>query len=178
MQLIRSFREGIDVFKGEWKEFEILVGLSGTTAKFKMSFSVAAFMVPVVDFVEQYLFNDWEFLASMMTLIILDTCLGTYRNLKQRTLSSLNFGKVLRKIILYSTLLIVTHVFRHFKVHGVEVHFFTWMDYFMYSAIMVKELISILEHISSIHPGLVPPWIIGRLKQFRETGKMDIPKNG
>lgn len=127
--------------------------------------------------VEKYLFNDWQFLYALFVLVLLDTSLGIWRNLKTKTLSSRGFAGFFEKLGLYASFLIVTHVLITFTVSGKSIGVFAWIDSVFYSAIMVREAISILENIGAIKPDLIPAWILAYLKKFDASGKLSDLQN-
>lgn len=126
---------------------------------------------PIIEHIEKYLYNDWDFIKFLIPLIIMDTIFGVLKNWKYGTLSSDAWGKVVWKFISYTSLLILAHILTHFTVDGNVVVVFTWLDEAVYSALMVKEGISIVENLGAISPTLLPKWLLIRLKQFDETGK-------
>lgn len=127
--------------------------------------------------VEKYLFNDWQFLSALFVLVMLDTVLGIWKNLKTKSLSSRGFAGFFEKIGLYASFLIVTHILVNFKINDKSIGVFEWIDNVFYSAIMVREAISILENIGAIKPDLIPKWILVYLRKFDETGKLSDLKN-
>lgn len=134
-----------------------------------LALSVLGFLKLVV---EKYLFNDWQFLGALFVLIVLDTLLGIWKNLKTKSLSSRGFAGFFEKMALYASFLIVTHVLITFTVEGQSIVVFAWIDNVFYSAIMVREAISILENIGAIKPDLIPSWILAYLKKFDASGKL------
>lgn len=124
-------------------------------------------------FVGEYIFSDWQFAAFLITLIAIDTFVSVLRHWQLRTVSSLGFAKLFLKVIVYSCFLITIHVLTNFTVSGEREMFFTWIDDFAYSAIIVREAISILENISLLYPGLIPAWIVKRLERFNREDPTD-----
>lgn len=121
---------------------------------------------------EKYVFNDWQFLIALVVVVAVDTLLGLVYHFKSGTISNEGFSKLFIKFILYSCVLILSHVLVSFKINGSENVFFNWVDDALYSAIMLREAISILEKTARISPGLLPKWILKRLKQFDESGNI------
>lgn len=126
---------------------------------------------------EKYLFSDWQFLIALFVLILLDTILGIWKNLKTKSLSSRGFAGFFEKMGLYASFLIVTHVLITFTINGKPISVFGWIDSVFYSAIMVREAISILENIGAIKPDLIPAWILAYLKKFDASGKLSDLQN-
>jgi phage-related holin len=137
-------------------------------------FSLA--IAPFVGFVETYLFSDWQFLRFLGVLIALDTGLGMAMSWRTRRISSNRFARLFQKSIVYLTLLVLVHVLCHFTVEGQRNQLFDWFSSFVYAAIMVREGISILEHLASLNPKLLPPWILQRLLELDKHGNYTNPK--
>lgn len=133
----------------------------------------AVILTPVIQFIETYVFSDWQFIMFLIILVAGDTVLGLMKAWKHCEIQSKGFGQVLYKLFAYCSVLIVTHVLTHYKVHGNESLIFLWFDDFAYGAIVLRESISILENISIIYPGIVPNLILKRLKNFNLTGKLE-----
>jgi hypothetical protein len=122
---------------------------------------------------EKYIFSDWQFLYFLFVAIGLDTFFGVWKNIKYCTLSAKGFGGLFTKVTIYFGFLIVTHTMVYYSVQGKQNVFFSWFDSFAYSAIMVREAISIIEKIGAINPNLIPGFILKRLKQFDSDGKFE-----
>jgi toxin secretion/phage lysis holin len=123
-----------------------------------------------LQFVEQYLFSDWEFLKFLLILITIDTVLGMVLGWKSRKLSSSRFAKLFVKMIVYLTFLVLVHILAHFTVEGEKNNLFNWFSSIAYAGIMVRESLSILENLSGINPNLLPTWAIDRLKNIDKSG--------
>jgi toxin secretion/phage lysis holin len=134
----------------------------------KTLFSLGAALV--LTFVEKYLFNDWNFLAYLGVLIVVDTVFGVQHHWVQHTISSRAFSRLFTKCIIYMGLLVLTHVLTTFQVHGKPQVLFSWFDTFMYSCMMAREGLSILEHIAGIEPRLVPRALLKRLALISNEG--------
>lgn len=121
---------------------------------------------PLVELFEKYVFGDWEFVFFLLVLIILDTVLGFIRHWIAHDISSRAFGMIARKLLVYSSVMVLGHVMSRFSVAGEPVDSFVWFRYFACSALMVREGISIIENLEDIMPGFFPAWVIRRLKGF------------
>lgn len=133
--------------------------------------SVGVATAPILEMFEKYLFNDWDFFKFFFPLIVMDTILGVAKNWKHGTLSSDAWGKIFWKLLTYGFILILAHIITHFTVDGKLVIVFSWFDEAIYSALMVKESISILENLGAINENLVPKWMLQRLKTYDTSGK-------
>lgn len=129
-------------------------------------------LTPLVNLLECYVYDDWEFLGFLMILIIGDTVLGIIKAWKMEIIHSKGFAQILYKLFAYSSVLILTHVLTHYKVSGEPNIFFLWFDDLAYAAMILREAISILENVGFIYPNAVPPWLLKRLKDINMTGKL------
>lgn len=129
-----------------------------------------------VNFVHKYVFADWQFVITLSVIVFIDTLLGLMLAYKLKNIESNKFAKVLNKMIVYILLLIATHTLTHYKVQGQEslgIFIFVWIDNIVYAAIMVRELISILENTGKLGIFVAPSWIMARLKDFDDKGKIN-----
>ena len=141
-----------------------------TTSKWFQSLALGVVLTPVLAIVQKYIFADWEFLRYLGVLIVVDTVLGVQRRWVARTISSRGFSRLFTKSGIYLALLVLTHVMSSFTVHGEVNVFFKWFDTFMYSCMMAREALSILEHAALIEPRLVPKALLKRLALVSEEG--------
>ena len=129
---------------------------------------------PIVKFVEKYVYNDWEFLKFLFVICIVDTALGFFKAIIQKNVSSKGFSMVFSKLITYMSALITTHVLVSFTIDKQVNIIFSWFNTVVFSAIIVREAISIFENIAIIQPGAFPKKILSYLKYFDSiTGKLD-----
>lgn len=131
-----------------------------------MTTIIAIPLSPLAELFEKYVFGDWEFVRFLVVLIILDTLLGFIRHWIAHDISSRAFGMIARKLLVYSSVMVLGHVMSQFSVAGEPVDSFVWFRYFACSALMVREGISIIENLEDIMPGFFPAWVIRRLKGF------------
>lgn len=142
------------------------------TVSVKTAFSVrlALLLTPVLLFIERYLFNDWHFLGSLCVLIMVDTIFGVQRNWVAHSISSRAFSRLFTKASIYLGLLVMTHQLTTYQVHGEVNGVFGWFDTFIYSCMMAREAVSILEHMACIAPQLVPKGLLKRLALISDEG--------
>lgn len=136
---------------------------------------IALPLSPIVDWIEKYIFKDWEFLKFLVVLIIVDTLISWVFHLKQKDFSSKGFGMILTKIFVYGCLLIVAHVLGEYTIDGHTTTTFTWFRSLMSTALIVRESISIVENSGKINPNLVPVWVRKYLREFDENGFLRKP---
>ena len=109
----------------------------------------------------------------MTILIVIDSCLGFWRALNEKKVSSKGFGMIFKKMLMYMILLILSHVLVNFKIEGKQTSIFMWFDDLVYSAILLREAISILENIAIIYPNAVSKKILEKLKDYELSNKSD-----
>lgn len=108
---------------------------------------------------------SWDRTVSILQLVIIDTFLGIWKHAKKKTLSSDGWGKVTTKVIIYWLFIKVVN-------HIVQIKYLEWTGDLLLSGLLVREAISIIENMGVIYPGIIPGWILKRLKQFDENGKI------
>lgn len=124
---------------------------------------------PILELCERYVFGDWEFVKFLVVLVIFDTLLGFIKHFKLHDISSKAYGMIAKKLLVYSSVLVVTHVLASFTVNSDPVGCLVWFRYFACSALMVREAISILENCEAVYPGLLPKSLVRRLSDFDST---------
>ncbi len=132
-------------------------------------------LAPLVQFVRQYVFDDFAFLLTLALVIGVDTVLGVWRALVQRRLSSAAFGRLFQKVAFYALFLIAVHAIARHTVNGQPNALLAWLDSVAYSLILVRELLSLLENSAALGLFAPPAWLVSRLEQFAATGRMDAP---
>lgn len=123
-------------------------------------------IAPIIQFINKYVFDDWEFVKFLVVLCMVDTAMGFVKAIKTKKVSSRGFSMVFYKIIVYASALVSTHVLVHFSIEHKVNAVFGWFDSVVFSAIVVREAISIFENISIILPGAFPTTILKYLSQF------------
>ena len=133
---------------------------------------IALPITPFIELFEKYVFGDWEFVKYLVVLVVIDTILGFSKHYIKHDISSKAYGMIAKKIVSYSIVMIVAHVVATFRVGGEQIESLVWFRYFACSALMVREAISIIEHLEVISPGFIPKSIVRRLSEFdSNTGK-------
>lgn len=143
-----------------------------TFGKMLLILSLSISLSTVSNFINVYVYSDWDFLIWLGVLICADTFLGTIYAIKESVWSSTKASKFFFKIFLYCIVLIVVHVLVKFKVDGAHPSVLNWFDDIAFSAMIVREAASIFEKIALLKPDLFPSWILKRLKYFDEHGKL------
>ncbi|MFW5659246.1 MAG: phage holin family protein [Bacteroidota bacterium] len=135
-------------------------------------------LAPVVQFVERFLWSDWEFAAFLGILIILDTLTGLIAAWQTRSVSSRKLERVLIKVTAYAVLLITMHVLSHHTIAGkpntILAAIVPYFDALIYAAILFREALSINENLAALGHPILPPFIIRRLERFQENGLKDL----
>ena len=61
-----------------------------------------------------------------------------------------------------------------FTVDGTHPTALDWIDKFIMTSLIVREVISVFGNISIIYPNIIPAWILKRLEAFNsETGELN-----
>jgi phage-related holin len=136
-------------------------------------FDIESTWPQVIHFFETYVFADWQFLTFFLILQMMDTFLLLYKAVVAKSVSMGLIGIIFQKILIYICFLVLVHILANYTIEGERNSFFGWFTTVAYSAVMVRESISILENIGSIRPDLIPRWILKRLKQYDKTGEFE-----
>lgn len=135
----------------------------------------ASIFAALSELFEKYLFNDWQYLIFMVTLVAIDSVLGAYAAYKRKELSSKGWGKIIEKLLIYFSFLVMTHVLMFVTINGQPVTLLSWLDDTLFFAILIREAISVVENAALINPGLVPKWLLAKLKSFDNDGNPTPP---
>lgn len=123
------------------------------------------YITGVFVFIENYIYNDWDFLISLLVLMVLDLITGIWKSIKNNTaVTSIGLRDTAIKVIQYSVFLIVVHVLINFKVDGKTIGLLNYADELGYSFLIIIEAKSILENLQKIDDRLDLSPLIDRLK--------------
>ena len=140
-----------------------------------LSFPTVLYIAPILTFTREWISNyilfDTVMIVNMFIIILIDTLLGFAVAYKLHTISSNSFSRVFTKIIVYMVLLISVHITTHFTSTTATNSMVLWLDSVMYSAIFIRELLSIFEKTSKLGIFTVPTSILKRLNDFNDDGK-------
>jgi phage-related holin len=126
---------------------------------------------------QKYVFKDWNGLAFLMVLFLIDTMLGMARSFKQGRFHSRGMRQMFTKLRDYGVGIIVAHVFSEFEIDGSRV---PWSDYMslgvkftIYLFILIIETKSIDENLRGLGgSGLPLPKFLRRgMTDWEETGQ-------
>lgn len=129
---------------------------------------IAAFFATIKGLVEVYLFNDFQYVVYLFTLVMIDSLLGAYAAWIKKEFSANGFGKFVQKMLIYSSFLVMTFVLMNFKIEGKQIGLFGWLDDVLYCSLILREAISIIENAARINTSLVPKFLISRLKKLKD----------
>jgi phage-related holin len=132
---------------------------------------------PILNIIEKYFFNDWEFAIWISLLVGLDTFTGMWKAFRKKELSSKGYGQVITKIIIYGIFLIVCHALQNFTIGKTNSGWFGWIDNIAFGTLMVREAISIFENLAIISPTVFPTKWIDKLKQIQDDKIDNAGKN-
>lgn len=139
----------------------------------------AIIFLPIMAFVERYIFSDWEFLKFLVVFIVIDTLLGFGYALYRYRVDVRKLSGVLVKIVIYGPVLIMGHIFASAEIRGDVIPGGEYFTLLCYASLLIVEAISITRNLGKINSRLVPAWILKRLEGFNENGdfKELLPKN-
>ena len=109
---------------------------------------------------------SWDLVTAVVSLLMVDTFLGVWKHHKLGTLNSKGFGSFMAKVVIY-------WLFIKTADHIARVKLLEWSGDILISGLLVREGISIFENMGVIYPGIVPPWILKKLRDFDDDGKVN-----
>ena len=144
---------------------------------FLYSFAIA---MPSIEFIEKFIFKDWDFVGFLMVLLFADTVTGIYSSIKEGRAKNISYSKILdhtklwksvEKIGVYSIFLVASHAASSFFVSNPNSE--TWLgfvatkiDVTIYAFITVREFLSINKNLEKIGYSLIPFHLLKKLKDF------------
>jgi phage-related holin len=141
-----------------------LVGLPKTWAALALGWMLA----PVIQFVEQYVFDDWGFAASLMTVVAVDTLLGVWLQYRKGGISSAGFARLFQKVAVYGLFLVAVHAAATHAVRGQTNTLLGWLDAVAYASMLARELLSIVEKTARLGLYKPPAGLVRRLVQLQD----------
>jgi len=121
---------------------------------------------PVVIFVEKYLLSEMHLLINLFILVFIDTIMGVIYAYKQKRISSAGFSKAIVKMLIYILLLIAVNQ-GHINVNPSPLStIMEWLDGVVYSTIVIRELLSIIEKATILGYIKLPQKVKERLDIF------------
>ena len=125
----------------------------------------------IVEFVNEYIYSDWEFAKSICMMVIIDTLMSIVKHIIHKDASSESFWKGFsKKIFIYIMLMLAANVMCSYTVSGQKIGTTDWIGTYLCVAMMVREVISIIENSNAIVPWL-PKNVLKRLRDFNDNGE-------
>ena len=119
----------------------------------------------------QYIYRDWEFAKWIFIAVVVDTVVSLVKHWIIKDLSSEEFwSKFSKKIFVYICLLITSNLLNNYTVNGHVVGSTQWIGEYMCTAMLLREVFSIVENGCAIMP-VLPKSFLKRLKDFNENGE-------
>ena len=119
----------------------------------------------------QYVYRDWEFAKWIFIAVVVDTVVSLVKHWIIKDLSSEEFwSKFSKKIFVYICLLITSNLLNNYTVNGHVVGSTQWIGEYMCTAMLLREVFSIVENGCAIMP-VLPKSFLKRLKDFNEKGE-------
>lgn len=115
----------------------------------------------------KYVFADWEFAGFLFTLVMIDTLIGVFRAIRNRDFDIKELTEFVEKIVLYSAGLAVGHSISHYTTEGERILIFVFVKDAIYTALLIRETVSILLHIYKRFPSKE---LLGAIKYLRGYG--------
>ena len=113
---------------------------------------IALPLSPLLELFERYVFGDWEFVKWLIVLVCVDTVLGFVKHWLSKDISSKAYGMIGRKLIIYSCVLILSHVMGNFSIAGQVVDSFGYKSFFILEKLIsqIQQLIILVYEFSTL----------------------------
>jgi phage-related holin len=134
----------------------------------KLGFNIllGTIYAPVIILVEKYLLKDYHLLLNLFILVIIDTVLGVLYAYKQNRVSSTGFSQVITKLLVYILLMIAVNQ-SHLNTGDFGL-VLQWLDGVVYSTIVIRELLSIIEKSTLMGYIKLPDYVKEKLEKFND----------
>lgn len=120
---------------------------------FSVGMKLLFFGTPILLFIEQYVFSDWDFLISLMLLVGLNTIVGSVAaSVAGEFSTKLFYRKLGIKIFGISIVLLGVGILKKAKIDGEENYLSELLDAGFYSLMGGLELLSLLKNAYKIYP--------------------------
>ena len=140
-------------------------------SKFMMTLIVSLPLTGVVEFVNTYIYSDWEYAKSICVMVVIDTIMSIAKHIMRKDASSEGFWKGFsKKIFIYIMLMATADRLLNYTVHDEKIGTTDWIGTYLCVAMMVREVFSIVENSNAIMPWL-PKQLLKRLRDFNDNGE-------
>lgn len=129
---------------------------------------LAGALAPIIPYFERYVFNDWDFLGFLTSVLVVDTITGVIKHAQKYTLSLNGFMRLFVKMTVILGALIVTHATAHFDPENIEFALYT--ETVGHAAVMIYVSLSALRNIHELSGGKLPvEWLMRRFENEVKT---------
>ncbi len=136
---------------------------------FVISYFSFTMMFSWIELFKKYVWHDFEFIAFLAILIIMDTLSGMLVAYRQGKFNSKTMGNAVTKVFVISISLISIHSISSIKYVGKDsiwvLDFVSHLDSILYGFIALRELLSINENLSMLGYPLMPDWLMRVFKR-------------
>lgn len=122
------------------------------------SIAASAIIEAIRYVVGKYLWNDWQYVGFLVTLIIIDTILGMLASKIGRgePITSTKMTGMILKVIIYFCYLVAVNVAMNFTVDGAKLNLFEFLKVALYTSPILRELKSIDENLLTLGYSIFP----------------------
>lgn len=134
--------------------------------KLSLSLILATILGSLFSLIDAYLATESKLFINIFVLVAIDTIMGVIVAYNLKVVSSTKFSKVITKLLVYVLLIIAVnqgHI--NNPNDGLRV-MMQWFDNVVYSTILIREILSILEKATKLKFIKLPAKLMERLEQF------------
>jgi phage-related holin len=143
------------------------------TIQDKMIIAFKAFIFgPIIHFIETYVFNDWDFLVTVLLLMFIDAIIMTVRALMQRTYKiETAFNDFFKKTLAITFTITCISIIDLALIDGERSVFIDWVNGGFYSVLLMFINVSILKNIYHIYPLPIIADILDKVDKWKGKNK-------
>ena len=135
--------------------------------KINLSLKLLFIGTPLVLFIEEYVFSDWDFLISLMLLVGLNTVVGSIAaSIAGEFSAKLFYKKLGIKVFGIAIVLLGVGILKKAKIDGEENQLSDLLDAGFYALMGGLELLSLLKNAYKIYPWEVIKYAIESIQSY------------
>jgi hypothetical protein len=126
-------------------------------------------LAPVVQFVEHFLWSDWEFAGFLAVLVALNASLQLVLDWQARRLSTRWVHHLLLRVLAYAAALITIHTLSHHTIQGapntVLGAIVPWLDATLLATLLLREALEIHLRLVALGFPVLPDFLLKRIEK-------------
>jgi hypothetical protein len=107
----------------------------------------------ILRFFEQYIFNDWDFLVSLVLIILFDTLFGVILSIKNKNFSAMyGISRIVIKLLYITLGVMLIGIISNIRIDGETSLLYEYVDAGLFSVLIGFESMSALKNLYNLNP--------------------------